>query len=207
MVEDCKRYGTLPFAGIARSAFIATQILNSFVKESQISIKDKEKILCSFESIAKVILNDSKALDKEKFLKKYGHLRPGTYDILSSSYEEDYDLYFNSTCDQVTHETISYESIRPIINKLDTSSLGFSKEEIYKFIKLSIEGREYAKFVFTKSVHHILKLVSEIGERFGFSKEDMSYIKINSLLELHSSVDHQDLYKFLKMKLQKAKLF
>lgn len=27
LLEDCKRYGTLPFAGVARVAFIAVQIL------------------------------------------------------------------------------------------------------------------------------------------------------------------------------------
>ena len=29
LAEYCKRYGTLSFAGIARAAFISTQILNS----------------------------------------------------------------------------------------------------------------------------------------------------------------------------------
>ena len=28
LVEDCKKFGTLPFAGLARCAFIATEILN-----------------------------------------------------------------------------------------------------------------------------------------------------------------------------------
>jgi adenylylsulfate kinase-like enzyme len=31
LLEDCKRYGTLPFAGLARAGFIATQFLNSLV--------------------------------------------------------------------------------------------------------------------------------------------------------------------------------
>ena len=31
LLEDCKRYGTLPFAGLARAAFIAVQILKSYV--------------------------------------------------------------------------------------------------------------------------------------------------------------------------------
>ena len=26
LIEDCKRFGTLPFAGLARNAFVATDI-------------------------------------------------------------------------------------------------------------------------------------------------------------------------------------
>ena len=32
LIEDCKRYGTLPFAGLARAGFIAVQMLQSFVE-------------------------------------------------------------------------------------------------------------------------------------------------------------------------------
>ena len=32
LLEDCKRYGTLPFSGLARAGFIAVQFLRGFVK-------------------------------------------------------------------------------------------------------------------------------------------------------------------------------
>ena len=32
LLEDGKRYGTLPFAGLARAGFIAIQMLKSFVR-------------------------------------------------------------------------------------------------------------------------------------------------------------------------------
>ena len=41
LIEDCKKYGTLPFAGLARCAFIATEILNSFVEEKILSNNEK----------------------------------------------------------------------------------------------------------------------------------------------------------------------
>ena len=34
--------------------------------------------------------------DKKNFINKYGHLRPGTYDILSKRYDEGKEIYFNS---------------------------------------------------------------------------------------------------------------
>ena len=41
------------------------------------------------------MVSDKRKLDKKNFLKKYGHLRPGTYDILSPRYDEAPDLYFD----------------------------------------------------------------------------------------------------------------
>ncbi|BEJ61446.1 hypothetical protein B10172_14680 [Campylobacter jejuni] len=32
---------------------------------------------------------------KDQFLKDFGHLRAGTYNILSPRYDEDFELYFN----------------------------------------------------------------------------------------------------------------
>ena len=43
LVEDCKKFGTLPFAGLARSAFCAIDILNSMVEKLIISELEKEK--------------------------------------------------------------------------------------------------------------------------------------------------------------------
>ena len=40
-IEDCKRYGTEPFAGLARSGFIAVELLNSMVNENIISKNEK----------------------------------------------------------------------------------------------------------------------------------------------------------------------
>ena len=34
------------------------------------------------------MINDLKKLDKKNFLLKYGHLRPGTYDIMSKRYDQ-----------------------------------------------------------------------------------------------------------------------
>ena len=42
LINDCKRYGTLPFAGIARCAFISKAILDSLQKIKMIESKDIE---------------------------------------------------------------------------------------------------------------------------------------------------------------------
>ena len=80
LIEDCKKLGTLPFAGLARCAFIATEILNSFVDEKIISNNEKLEFLASIKTIT-TEMNEDLNLNKIEFTKKYGHLRPGTYEI------------------------------------------------------------------------------------------------------------------------------
>ena len=95
LIKDVKRYGTLPFAGVARAGFVAIQILRSFVDENIISKDNYDKFLNSLNTVSKQLSKDVKNLTKE-FLEIYGHLRPGTYDILSSRYDEAYNVYFES---------------------------------------------------------------------------------------------------------------
>ena len=45
LIEYIKRFGTLPFAGVARAAFIAVQMLKSFVTEKIISSSEYETFL------------------------------------------------------------------------------------------------------------------------------------------------------------------
>ena len=47
LIEDCKRYGTLPFAGLARAGFIAVQLLNSLEAKKIISSSEKQQFLQS----------------------------------------------------------------------------------------------------------------------------------------------------------------
>ncbi len=47
LIEDCKRYGTLPFAGLARAGFIAVQLLQSFVAAGVISAEEHATFMTS----------------------------------------------------------------------------------------------------------------------------------------------------------------
>jgi hypothetical protein len=88
LIQACKRYGTLPFAGLARAAFIAVQLLNSMESIGILSSSEKGDFLGSLESVSYQMKHDICTLEKQLFLHKYGHLRPGTYDILSKRYDE-----------------------------------------------------------------------------------------------------------------------
>ena len=95
LLEDAKRYGTLPFAGLARAGFIAIQMLKSFVKVGVFSQEDYDAFLGGISTITSKLTYDWAKLDRTTFLSRYGHLRPGTYDILSPRYDEAPELYFD----------------------------------------------------------------------------------------------------------------
>ena len=88
LLEDGKRYGTLPFAGLARAGFIAVQMLRSFVEIGVFSEKEYDSFISSLTTVSGQLSNDRANMDKTSFLRKYGHLRPGTYDITSQRYDE-----------------------------------------------------------------------------------------------------------------------
>ena len=101
LLEDCKRFGTLPFAGVARAAFVAMQILRSLVEIGFLSTQEKEEFLGSLHTISKQLSDDIAHLQEDsidEFLAVYGHLRAGSYDILSARYDEGFDYYFGSKC-------------------------------------------------------------------------------------------------------------
>jgi hypothetical protein len=95
LIEDCKRYGTLPFAGLARAGFIAVQMLQSLIEVGLINAQEGAAFMASVDTVGSRIGRDFAQLSKADFLARYGHLRPGTYDILSPRYDEAPDLYFD----------------------------------------------------------------------------------------------------------------
>ena len=104
LLEECKRFGTLPFAGVARAAFIAMQILRSLVEIGFLTTKEMQSFLASLNTQAKQLGRDMVRLQEgglEDFLARYGHLRAGSYDITSPRYDEGFDYYFGSRLGRV----------------------------------------------------------------------------------------------------------
>lgn len=194
-IEHCKRYGTLPFAGIARAAFIAMQFLNSFVDSGLISETEKSIFLKSLNTVAKQMTNNIAGGDKQSFLEKYGHLRPGTYDILSKRYDENYDRYFDCYLDS-EHCFETFEFNEQFYKKLDKileeEGILSSARNLVKFIKDAVEAREYSKLVFTKSVSRILQLIEIFGRRVDLPSSELAHLNINIVKNMYSSLNHQD---------------
>tara|TARA_B110000858_G_scaffold151950_1_gene173097 strand:+ start:6854 stop:9175 length:2322 start_codon:yes stop_codon:yes gene_type:complete len=196
LVEDCKKYGTLAFAGLARCGFIAVDILNSIERQGIISQEEKLKFFSSIHTVTSEMSMDIFKLNKKPFIAKYGHLRPSTYDITSMNYSEGYDKYFqegNNKSLKKNSFNFTKKQIDEIDKLLQKYKLKTDAKKLIKFIKESIKSREYAKYLFSKNLDAILNLIKELAIRNKISIVDISYIEIQKILYQYYNLSNSSL--------------
>ncbi len=191
LIEDCKRYGTLPFAGLARAGFIAVQLLRSLVAVGVLNAGELAAFMASLDTVSSRIGRDFATLGKAEFLVRYGHLRPGTYDIRSPRYDEEPGLYFDWTASrspeaEAPRFTLSMRQLREIERLLGEHKIEIGVLDLMEFIKAGIEGREYAKFIFSRSLSEALSLIRRLGEEHGLSTEECSYLDFAAVRGLYN---------------------
>ena len=190
LIEDCKRYGTLPFAGLARAGFIAAQILRSVVAKGILDASEYAAFMSGLDTVGSRVGRDFAQLSREEFLERYGHLRPGTYDILSPRYDEAPDLYFDWSArgkleTPSARFALSVEQWRNLDRLLKEHGIDNDVLGLLEFIKAGIEGREYAKFVFTKTLSEALSLIKQLGRECGLTSEDCAFLDFGAIRRLY----------------------
>lgn len=190
LLEDAKRYGTLPFAGLARAGFVAVQMLRSLVAVGVFSQADYDAFMASVSTVSGQLARDRAMLDKATFLARYGHLRPGTYELLSPRYDEAPELYFDWNQRPPAPEpakpfALTLPQMREIARLLEAHGLHPGGVGLFDFLQAGIELREFAKFHFTRNLSDALSLAAAYGELWGFSREDLAYCDIDAFKELH----------------------
>ncbi len=190
LLEDTKRYGTLPFAGLARAGFIAVQMLKSFVEIGLFSTADYDAFLASVSTVSSHLSRDRAILDRSTFLARYGHLRPGTYDIMSLRYDEAPELYFDWKQRPPVPEasqpfSLTLPQLRELSRLLASHGLEVNPVELLDFLQAAIELRELSKFHFTRNLSDAMALMVECGAKWGLSRDDLAYCDIGVFRELY----------------------
>jgi glutamine kinase len=205
LLDDCRDMGVLPFSNLARCAFISTLCIDSLEAISIISKEEKE-IIKSIPTIAtemsydinKVVL---KKIDLKEFLKKYGHLRPGTYDICQDRYDQAPDYYFSNighNKDKLKAPDIKkikstfMKKAKEVDLVLKSEGFLFDSEQLISFIIKSIQKRELYKFQYTKNLSLILELIALFGKKLNYDRYEMSFLSINDIIGL--STDYSSSY-------------
>ena len=190
LLEDAKRYGTLPFAGLARAGFVAVQMLKSLVAVGVFSQADYDAFIGGVSTVSGQLSRDRATLDRTTFLARYGHLRPGTYDILSPRYDEAPELYFDWSQRMpgpvpVKPFSMTLPQMRKVVKLLKVHGLQLDPVGLFEFMQEAIELRELSKFHFTRNLSDALALITECGAQWGFTREDLAYCDIATFKELH----------------------
>jgi glutamine kinase len=209
LTEDCKRYGTYPFAGFARCGFVAIELLNSLVEKKILSEKQKDKFMQSTNTITSDMKSDFNKLSKNKFLDKYGHIRPNSYEITSFNYREAYNTYFSKKQFEKGKKIIDFKFEKEVLLKINLflkeNQIRINVNQFVNFIKDSIKMREYSKFLFSKNLNKILEMIKMISQRNGINCSDAAFLEISDINNLYYNLDGRNLSTVFKEIIKKNK--
>lgn len=188
LIRRCRELGTFPFAVVARHAFMAEALLRSAVKRGALTEARLSAFKRTIHTVTSSMVRDYAEVcrgrrSRKAFLGRYGHLRPGTYEITSLRYDERDDLFLEALPENAA------KSVAPRFapTTAEMTALGRLLAEagldvidaagLFEYARRAIAGREYVKFVFTRSLSDALCAIARWGEAQGLSHEDLSYIE------------------------------
>lgn len=213
LLEECRVLGTVPFSMLARHGFIAEALLRSAVRRGALAPERVQDLKRSIATISRELSRDFDAvcagrLDQAAFMRRYGHLRPGTYDILSLNYARRTGL-FNGHGPHPAHPcgeepfAFSARERRDLEILLQEAGLGrLDASGLLDYTRRAVAGREYGKFVFTRNISDLLDILARWGEGLGLDLETLSFL---ALPEIFAGPDDPD--RFLDLAQEGRRIF
>jgi len=213
LIYDCKTYGTLPFAGIARCAFMSKSILDSLYNEGFLKLKEIENFNMSIETVSTKINNEFisslKKNNFKDFILKYGHLRPSMYSILNKNYKENFRNYFSINYTNYKKKKINLKisnKRKNIINNFfKKNNLLFSFEDFIKFAKKSIENRENSKLIFSKSIDEIFINLKKLAVEINIDYKNFEHLDIKLIKNSFNNLSQEKLRNLILRNIKKNK--
>lgn len=187
LLDKIREDYALNFAHLARCGFVAVTMLRKNFDEPQV-----EKILSHIETVNKQLVMDAQKvkegrLDELVLYDKYGHLRPGSYNILSSTYSSNPKKYLSpiikSTERLYFKEELDPEIFQNLCANLNQNGIKLDEIKVWAFIKKSIEGRELSKFYFTRLLSYVLDKIKICAENIGIPASEVCMLPISSVIE------------------------
>ena len=210
LLNDCKNFGTIPFSLMARIAFISSTILKSFSKNKIFPESFIHEFMNSLESPLSQFQNDLTSFSQNKitkkiFLEKYGHLRPGTYDITIPRYDKENKFLQNIKFQQQQDPKQTSYFSKKFRNMSKIHTFDIPSEDLFFFLKESLILRENLKFEFTRNLSDVIELIADAGKDLGFFREDLSYIEINNILKNFRKLSKSQFIIYLQENISKNK--
>jgi len=204
LIDKIKNTLAVEFARSARRAFIVSSWLKSGLEKNIISKRAELGFYKSLHTISSEFIEDisNKNFSKDAIYKKYGHLRPSSYDIQSKCYLER-ELVNNLIKDQRENldndEDIKAweEEKSNLINKIKILLNLESNEFVEKIMKENVILRERNKFEFTKLLSSALELIANYLNSLGINRKSASNLNLQTLKDIAFSKNGVDLDKSL----------
>jgi len=209
LLNNCREYGTHPFSILARCGFIGESFLRSLVVEGYFTPDQASAFRSSARTVLSEFLEAVRELQqgnitREAFFGLYGHLRPGTYDVLSPRYDQRNDIAGPLGKASQPLPAIPFSISQSKIKEIDTalSKIGytFKSEQLFTFIRESIAARELAKFQFSHSLSDSLELIANWGSMIGLTREELSHVPLDDILRTTYQIPADDLESHIRQR-------
>lgn len=197
LLDVATRFGTLPFAHLARAAFVAASLINGARTSGRISEEATADFFFSVNTVSGAMTQDATQviaglLEWTVFVERWGHLRPGTYELTSPRYDSDPDRFLLplvANADSISrstasgHETWDKERSN-FLRSIDELELPhqWGQHGIDETLRRAIAGRESAKFVFSRNLSDALEAIGQGWESRGVDRDVISDAPLALLL-------------------------
>ena len=211
LIEDCRTFGTLAFAHAARAGFIAITILKNLVKMGFLSQERMLQLQSSIPTVASELQTNlaNKNISIQQLIKKFGHLRPGTYDINQKAYWEQPDFYFKREQNNFIHENLTTNAFTftkqeqlGLKNFLDKLNLNIKIKDLINYITQAIQQREETKFEFSRNLSIALDLIIQYTtKQLALTREEAGYLTFEDIKAIRTGqIDDKLLPKLIKIR-------
>jgi hypothetical protein len=192
LLHRCRDEAVLHFAHLARCAFIAVALLRTAVARGLLAQSRADEFLASIHTVAHQFRDDVYStsiglMSRDELLKRYSHLRPGTYDVSVPSYAEAPESMLWPLLDgavkpaDIDFKWTSSEA-RALSDALVSVGLPHDANGLATFMRDAIRGREYGKFVFSRVLSSFLSWTRREASAQGVSPHDIAHLGLGEVL-------------------------
>jgi hypothetical protein len=192
-LDVCANEGALCFAHLARAGFVVAALLRSAVFRGFLTDSRRSMLMESIAGVGRMFTDSAAAVregsqTRQAFIARFGHLRPGTYDISMPAYRDRPEKYFDPV--------ISFPHAPPppdfewtpaersvLSSSLQELDVGLDADSFLIFARQAVAGREYAKFVFTRLLSAAMDGLAREAARLGVAPDRLEYMPLSTWLE------------------------
>lgn len=199
LVDDCKRFGTLAFSHAARAGFVATSLLKGFVASGIMTEERRLGFLKSFDTVSGEFTSDKSSfaageLELKTLIDRYGHLRPGTYEVTKEAYWEDPARYLSSNSTKSESEKGNFRfnfsetelsDFSAVLSELGSEA---TPEQLVNYLSEAIKARELVKFEFTRNLSLAIDYCVRLGDELNLSREELAFVELDDLRQLKLNI-------------------
>lgn len=193
VLNICAQEGALTFAHLARAGFVAASLLRSAVGQGLLKEQRVAQLMESIPSLGRMLTQDAwdvknGRFSRQAFIKKYGHLRPGTYDISTPAYRDKPTEYLDPIIESAQDvKSLTFEWTQQEYYDLNVAlkplNIGLDAASLLTFVHTATIGREYAKFVFTRLLSSAIDMLAQRGRVAGVRENHLESMPLNAWLE------------------------